>query len=129
MEWWGAELLRALVLLGGGVVVQQLIRRHGVDYVAHIFKATPQAGRAFLALADIAYYLIVFAYTLLNVNLDPSGPLLWRFEEVLISIAGLALIIGGLHAFNLLALPAVGRSLARRNGDDVRTVKRKAAPA
>ena len=114
MEWWVAELLRAAVLVGGVVLVQQLIRRHGVDYVAHIFQATPQAGRAFLALADIAYYLIVVAYTLFAVRVERPFVDDSHLQGVVQSVAGLSLLIGVLHMFNLLLLPAVARSLAKR---------------
>jgi hypothetical protein len=131
MAWWIPELARVVVLLTGGVVVQQLIRRHGVGYVDEIFRATPKAGRAFLALADIAYYLIVVAYTLFSVQLEGHGreATAGQVEAGLYSVALLALIIGGLHAFNLLVLPAVGSSLARRSEQATRVVRRKPSTA
>jgi hypothetical protein len=116
MAWWIPELVRAGVLLSGGILVQQLIRRHGVGYAAEVFKATPRAGAGFCALADIAYYLIVVAYTLFNVRLEghQSEATLAEWQDVIASIGGLALIIGGLHAFNVFILPSVGNILARQ---------------
>jgi hypothetical protein len=131
MAWWIPEVLRVLAIVGGGVLVQQLIRRHGVDYVEEIFRATPQAGRAFLALADIAYYLIVVAYALFAVQLQGHAEhaTAGQVEAVLYSIGGVALLIGGLHLFNLLALPAVGSSLARRRNGGAKHVARRPTTA
>src|SRR5919198_377300 len=104
MAWWIPEMLRVVAILGGGVLVQQLIRRHGVEYVEEIFRVTPHAGRAFLALADIAYYLIVVAYALFAVQLQGHGAhaSAGQVEAVLYSIGGVALLIGGPPLFYLL---------------------------
>ena len=116
MAWWIPEILRVAVLLAGAVLVQQLIRRHGA-FAEEVFRATPRAGAAFLALADIAYYLIVVAFTLFDVRLrGQSGhATLSQLQSIAASVGGLALIIGALHAFNVFVLPSVGRSLARQS--------------
>lgn len=112
MAWWIPEVVRALVLGGGAVLVQRLIRRHGVAYAEEVFRETPRAGAAFLALADIAYYLIVVAYVAFTLELERHGAATRdQLQNVVASIGGLALIIGALHAFNVLVLPAVGRAL------------------
>jgi hypothetical protein len=120
MAWWIPELARVVVVVTGAVIVQQMIRRHGVAYVDEVFRATPRAGSAFLALADIAYYLIIAAFTFFTVHVDGGGgkATLSQLQEILASIGALALIIGGLHIFNVFLLPAVGRGLARDLGDN-----------
>jgi hypothetical protein len=122
MAWWIPELIRVVVIVAGAVIVQQMIRRHGVAYVEEIFRATPRAGAAFLALADIAYYLIIVAFTFFTVHVDEGGgnATLPQLQEILASIGALALIIGGLHVFNVLLLPTVGRGLARDVRDNGR---------
>ena len=116
MAWWVLEVARVCVLLLGAILVQQLIRKHGVAYAEAAFRETPRAGQAFLSLADIAYYLIVAAYTLFTVNIEGlSGAATpGQFQDAAYSVGGLALILGGLHAFNILVLPGFGSSLARR---------------
>jgi hypothetical protein len=122
MAWWIPELGRVVVVVAGAVIVQQMIRRQGTAYVEEIFRATPRAGVAFLALANIAYYLIVIAFTFFTVHVDEGGgtATLSQLQGILTSIGGLALIIGGLHVFNVFLLPAVGRGLARDVGDNGR---------
>ena len=83
MPWWVPELVRVLVLGGGAVLVQRLIRRHGVAYAEEVFRETPRAGGAFLALADIAYYLIVVAYIAFTLQLERHG-----FERVRFRLLG-----------------------------------------
>jgi hypothetical protein len=118
MAWWIPEVARVVFVVAGSVIVQQLIRRRGVAYVEEVFRATPRAGSAFLALADIAYYLIIVAFTFFTVHVDEGGgsATLSQLQEILASVGALALIIGGLHVFNVFLLPAVGRSLARDSG-------------
>ena len=118
MAWWVPEVTRVVVLAGGAVLVQQLIRRYGVGYAEYVFRSTPGAGTAFLALADIAYYLIVVAYIAFSVKVHRfNGSEAAHLQNVVATIGGLALIIGLLHAFNVFALPRVGAALAgRRNG-------------
>ena len=113
MSWRVPELVRVAVLGGGAVLVQRLIRRHGVAYAEEVFRETPRAGAAFLALADIAYYLIVVAYIAFTLHLERHGlATRAQAQNVVETIGGLALIVGGLHAFNVFVLPAVGRGLA-----------------
>ena len=115
MSWWVLELARVVVLAGGAVAVQQLIRRHGVAYAEEVFRETPRAGVAFLALADIAYYLLVVAFIAFTARVERYGDVTQsQFQDSLVSVGGLALILGALHAFNIFILPSVGRALAPR---------------
>ena len=116
MDWWILELIRFFVLIGGAVLVQRLIRRAGKVYVDEMFHESPRAGRAFIALADIAFYLIVVAYTLFSLDLAGHSREVEarQVQDVAYAVAGLALIIGLLHGFNILMIPAMGRALAQR---------------
>jgi len=119
MDWWILELIKGLSLIIVGVALHRLIRGFGKNYVSDIFRSTPQIGRKFLVLADIAYYLIFAAYTLFWVKLErPSD---WaaevnasQLEQFLFSFAGISLIIGMLHGLNVFVLPFIGGILALR---------------
>ena len=113
MDWWILELIKGLALFILAVTVHRLIRGFGKNYVSDIFQATPQIGRSFLVLADIAYYLIFAAYTLFWVKLE--RPHEWaaevnasQLEQFVFSFAGISLIIGMLHGANVFVLPFVG---------------------
>ena len=119
MDWWILELIKGLSLIIFAVVLHRLIRGFGKNYVADIFRFTPQVGRNFLVLADIAYYLIFVAYTLFWVKLErPSD---WaaevnapQLEQFVFSFAGISLIIGALHGLNVFFLPFIGGIFALR---------------
>ena len=113
MDWWTLELIKGLALIIVAVAVHRLIRGFGKNYVSDIFRSTPQIGRSFLVLADIAYYLIFAAYTLFWVKLE--RPQEWstevnasQLEQFVFSFAGISLIIGMLHGANVFVLPFVG---------------------
>ena len=119
MDWWILELIKGLSLIILAVVLHRLIRGFGKNYVTDIFRFTPQIGRNFLVLADISYYLIFAAYTLLWVKLErPSD---WaaevnasQLEQFVFSFAGISLIIGVLHGMNVFVLPFIGGVFALR---------------
>ncbi|MCH8831786.1 MAG: hypothetical protein J4N90_08010 [Chloroflexi bacterium] len=119
MDWWILELIKGLGLIILAVVLHRLIRAFGKDYVSDIFRSTPQIGRNFLVLADVAYYLIFAAYTLFWVKLE--RPHDWavdvgasQLEQFVFSFAGISLIIGALHGLNVFFLPFIGGVLALR---------------
>lgn len=119
MDWWILELIKVIGLITLAVVLHQLIRRFGKRYVTDLFRSTPQVGRSFTILADIAYYLIFVAYTLFNVHFERSKE--WaatvkaaQLEDFVFSFAGIALIIGILHGINVFVLPFIGSILAFR---------------
>ena len=119
MDWWIGELVKILALIILAFGLHQLIRRFGKSYSADIFQSTPQIGRFFLILADVAYYLIFAAYVLFNVRFERANS--WgatvnasQLENIVFSIAGLSLIIGILHGINVFVLPFIGSILALR---------------
>ena len=119
MDWWILELIKGLSLIILAVVLHRLIRGFGKNYVTDIFRSTPQIARNFLVLADVAYYLIFAAYTLLWVKLQ--RPIDWaaevnatQLEQFMFSFAGISLIIGVLHGMNVFVLPFIGGIFALR---------------
>ncbi len=119
MDWWILEIIKILALSILAVGLHQMIRRFGKSYVTDIFRSTPQIGRNFLILADLAYYLIFTAYILFNVNFEREKE--WaatvnasQLEVFVFSLAGICLIIGGLHGLNVFVLPFIGGVLAFR---------------
>ena len=119
MDWWIGELVKILALIILAFGLHQLIRRFGKSYAADISQSTPQIGRPFLILADVAYYLIFAAYILFNVHFERAKN--WgdtvnaaQLENIVFSIAGISLIIGILHGINVFVLPFIGSLLALR---------------
>ncbi len=119
MDWWILEFIKGLSLIILAVVLHRLIRRFGKNYVTDIFRSTPQIGRNFLVLADVAYYLIFAAYTLFWLKLQ--RPIDWaaevnasQLEQFVFSFAGISLIIGVLHGTNVFVLPFIGGIFALR---------------
>ena len=119
MDWWILELIKGLGLIVLAVVLHRVIRGFGKNYVNDIFRSTPQIGRNFVVLADVAYYLIFVAYTLFNVNFDRQKE--WaatvnasQLEQFVFSFAGISIIIGVLHGMNVFVLPFIGGIFALR---------------
>lgn len=119
MDWRVLEAIVLLVLTILAIGLHQLIRGFGKHYAADVFQATPQIGKSFLVLADIAYYLIFAAYILSNVHFQLAEK--WtetvgaiQLEHSLGRIAGICLIIGILHGINVFVLPFIGGILAFR---------------
>ncbi len=119
MDGWILGLIKGLSLMVLAVVLHRLIRGFGKNYVTDIFRFTPQIGRNFLVLADVAYYLMFAAYTLFWVKLNRPGD--WaaevnatQLEQFVFSFAGISLIIGVLHGMNVFVLPFIGGVFALR---------------
>ena len=119
MDWWIGELVKTLALVILALGLHRLIRGFGRTYTANIFDSTPQIGRVFLILADVAYYLIFAAYILFNIHFERAES--WgdtvnasQLENMVFSIAGISLIIGILHGVNVFVLPFIGSILALR---------------
>ncbi len=116
MDWWILELIATGGLAGMALWLGPLIKRYGRSYAADVFRANPRTGKSFIALTDVAYYLIFFAYILFTVSYEPKGT--WaqtvnaqQLQHETARLGGILLIIGLLHGVNLLALPMMGRLL------------------
>ena len=112
--WWSLELLTTSVMLVIVVVLGPLIRRFGRIYAADVFRANPPTGDRFLALLDIAYYLVFLAMILLTVSVSPErawlGPdgLTSYLEHAFMRIGDLLLFMGLLHSVTIVVLPILG---------------------
>ena len=116
MDWWILELITDALLVGIAFWLGPLIKRFGRSYAADVFRANPRTGKSFLALTDVAYYLIFVAYILFTARFEPEPA--WdglvsaqQLKQATARLGGILLIIGVLHGLNLLALPVVGRML------------------
>jgi hypothetical protein len=117
MPWWLLHLLTTVVLLAIAVVLGPFIKRFGRSYAADVFRANPHTGKSYLVLTDIAYYLIFVSYILFTLQFETQSD--WgddananqlRFEVA--RIGGILLILGLLHAANIVMLPMIGRVLS-----------------
>jgi type III secretory pathway component EscS len=116
MDWWILELLTNAALVALALWLGPFIKRFGRSYAADVFRANPGTGKSFIVLTDFAYYLIFLAYILFTISFEPKGE--WddvvnaaQLQHETARVAGIVLIIGILHGFNLVALPVIGRLL------------------
>jgi FtsH-binding integral membrane protein len=128
---WGVRLVELAVLVALIVALGPAIRRFGAIYVTEVFRISPETGRRFLALLDVAYYLVFVGYALVGVVLRDAGRML-RLDVLLRTmldrVGGLLLLMGLLHAATIVVLPLIGllhASVVRRHR---RAALRSAAP-
>ena len=116
MPWWSLEILTAAILISIVAILAPLIRRFGAVLTLEVFRQDRGASQRFLALLDIAYYLVFSAIVLMGTNFsaDPGwgGRLAAQLESELDRIAGLAIVMGVLHAITIAVLPVMGLILA-----------------
>ena len=117
MPWWVLELLTTALLLAIAAVLGPFIKRFGRSYAADVFRANPRTGKSYLVLTDIAYYLIFVAYILFSINFEPRSN--WANDVVAkqvqsetARVGGILLLLGLLHAANIVMLPVIGRMLS-----------------
>ncbi|MBI1875159.1 MAG: hypothetical protein HYS05_14900 [Acidobacteria bacterium] len=135
MDWWILELITAGVLVVIVIVLGPFIKRFGRSYAAEVFRANPSTGKSFIVLMDFAYYLIFGAYVLFTpVFQRPSS---WtpsvsaaQLKVETMKVAGIFLLMGGLHGVNLLILPIIGRLLMlnRQLDTQMREAERRQQP-
>jgi len=122
MPWWVIELITNIVLVALAVGLGPFIKRFGRSYAADVFRANPRTGKSYLVLTDVAYYLIFTAFVLFTVTF--VQPLDWRLstgnqlKDEVARVGGILLIMGILHAANVVALPVIGQMLSSRHLDD-----------
>jgi hypothetical protein len=116
MKWWVIELITNIVLVALAVGLGPFIKRFGRSYAADVFRANPRTGKSYLVLTDVAYYLIFTSFVLFTVTfVEPSD---WRtstgaqLKSEVARVGGILLIMGILHAANVVALPIIGRLLS-----------------
>jgi len=79
-----------------------------------VFRSNPHTGKSYLVLTDVAYYLIFTAFILFTMTfVEPSD---WsavgnQLKHEVARVGGILLIMGILHAANVVALPIIGRLL------------------
>ncbi len=113
MPWWLIELLTDVVLVTIAVALGPFIKRFGRAYAADVFRATPRTGKSYLVLTDVAYYLIFSAFILFTVSFEDNWDGRadqWKVEVA--RIGGILLVMGILHALNVVALPVIGQMLS-----------------
>ncbi|MEY2400074.1 MAG: hypothetical protein QOJ08_185, partial [Ilumatobacteraceae bacterium] len=116
MKWWVIELITNIVLVALAVGLGPFIKRFGRSYAADVFRANPRTGKSYLVLTDVAYYLIFTSFVLFTVTfVEPND---WRtstgaqLKSEVARVGGILLIMGILHAANVVALPIIGRLLS-----------------
>ena len=132
MPWWAVEVLTVVFLTVIVVALGPLLRRYGRVFTADVFGSNPATSERFLAVLDIAYYLVFGAYIMMTTTFsaDPdwAGSLAGQLEGELVRIGLLLLIMGVLHAITIAALPVVGVVFASSWRRAVRTELGPAAP-
>jgi hypothetical protein len=127
MRWWVIELVTNIVLVALAVGLGPFIKRFGRSYAADVFRANPRTGKSYLVLTDVAYYLIFTSFVLFTIHF--AAPSEWRastavqLKDEVGRVAGILLLMGVLHALNVVALPVIGGLLsdAGRRADRVDT--------
>ncbi len=116
MQWWVIELITNIVLVALAVGLGPFIKRFGRSYAADVFRANPRTGKSYLVLTDVAYYLIFTSFVLFTVSFvehkdwhDSTGN---QLKAEVARVGGILLIMGILHAANVVALPVIGRLLS-----------------
>jgi hypothetical protein len=112
--WWALELLVTVVLGACVIVLGPLIRRFGRIYAAAVFVAHPPTAGRFLALLDVAYYLVFASYVLLTTTIAPDTA--WLGTQGLAEqlghlsdrVGGMLLLMGLLHSLTIVLLPVLG---------------------
>ena len=129
MPWWVIEVITNLVLVALAVGLGPFLKRVGRSYAADVFRANPRTGKSYLVLTDVAYYLIFTSFVLFTVTfVQPAD---WQstgaqLKDEVARIGGILLIMGVLHAANVVGLPIIGGLLSNNrrleDGAERRTV-------
>ena len=134
MQWWVIELITNVILVALAVGLGPFIKRFGRSYAADVFRANPRTGKSYLVLTDVAYYLIFTSFALFTITFVEQQN--WKrstgaqLEHEVARIGGILLIMGVLHAANVVALPIIGRLLSsnKRLDDNKATAAELATP-
>jgi hypothetical protein len=116
MHWWVIELITNIVLVALAIGLGPFIKRFGRSYAADVFRANPRTGKSYLVLTDVAYYLIFTSFVLFTVTFEQQTD--WhrstgaQLKDEVARVGGILLIMGVLHAANVVALPVIGGLLS-----------------
>jgi hypothetical protein len=115
MPWGAIEVITNIVLVSIAITLGPFIKRFGRAYAADVFRANPRTGKSYLVLTDVAYYLIFTAFIMFTITfveprdwVDSPGN---QLKHEVARVGGMLLIMGVLHAANVVALPVIGRLL------------------
>lgn len=115
MPWWAIEIIANIVLVSIAVALGPFIKRFGRAYAADVFRANPRTGKSYLVLTDVAYYLIFTAFIMFTITFveprDWADSVGNQLKHEVARVGGILLIMGVLHAANVVALPIIGRLL------------------
>ena len=134
MPWWVIELITNTVLVAIAIGLGPFIKRFGRSYAADVFRSNPRTGKSYLVLTDVAYYLIFTSFVLFTVTfVEPAD---WKrstgaeLKHEVARVGGILLIMGVLHAANVVALPIIGRLLSsNKRLDESRTSEAASSPS
>jgi hypothetical protein len=128
MPWWVIELITNNVLVALAIGLGPFIKRFGRSYAADVFRANPRTGKSYLVLTDVAYYLIFTSFVLFTITFVEAAD--WRrstgaqLKHEVARVGGILLIMGILHAANVVALPVIGRLLSsNKRVDEARAIR------
>ena len=131
MPWWALEILTVAILVAVVVVLGPLIRRFGAELTREVFRSNRVTSRHFLALLDIAYYLVFTAFILMTTSFSAQtewgGRLAAQLEDEVLRIAErIALTPTDLQQFNKRAvhrqMDAMGIRAGIRAGTEMQTL-------
>jgi len=112
MPWWTLELLTAAIMVAIVIVLGPVIRRFGSELTLDVFRSNRTTSQRFLALLDIAYYLVFAAFILMTTSFSAhtawGGRLAAQLEHEVMRLGGLLLVMGVLHALTIAVLPVMG---------------------
>jgi len=112
MPWWTLELLTAAILAAVVIVLGPVIRRFGAELTMDVFRSNRATSQRFLALLDIAYYLVFTSFILMTTSFSAQSEwgdrLAAQLEHEVLRLGGLLLVMGILHALTIAALPVMG---------------------
>ena len=112
MPWWTLEILTAATMVAIVIVLGPVIRRFGSELTLDVFRSNRATSQHFLALVDIAYYLVFAAFILMTTSFSAQaewgGRLAAQLEQEIARLGGLLLVMGILHALTIAVLPVMG---------------------
>jgi hypothetical protein len=107
---WSLQLAMVFVLLSVLVAMGPTVRRLGTPLIEEVFRMSPETGRAFSRLLDIAYYLFFTGGILNGVRLDDLGATVdvAHLSGPVQAVAAFLTFLGVAHIANLAVLPLLG---------------------